>query len=108
MPLTDSTDQHLVFSQRVKINNSCYEASCIYTLNELYPTFQLIKDKDTLAFERDALFICDTFADCNQDGYVDWIVLSRMSRGKMEMVYYFIPEEKRLNPIPDTFFDKPW
>ena len=108
MTLTDSTDQHLVFSQWVKINNSYYEASCIYTFNKPHPTFQLIKGKDTLAFERDALFICDTFADRNQDGYVDWSFRSRMSRGEMEMVYYFIPEEKRLDPSPDTIFDGPW
>lgn len=108
MTLTDSTDQHLVFFQWVKINNSCYEAKCIYTFIEPNPTFQLIKGKDTLSFERDALFICDTVADRNQDGYVDWIIRSRMSRGKMEVVYYFIPEEKRLDPIPDTIFDEPW
>ena len=108
MTLTDSTDQHLVFSQWVKINNSCYEARCIYTFNKTHPTFQLIKGKDTLAFERDALFICDTFADRNQDGYVDWSFRSRMSRGEMEMVYYFIPEEKRLDPSPDTIFDGLW
>lgn len=104
MNLTDSTDQHLVFTRLIRINNSCYEAKCIYTHDESDPVYQLIKGKDTLEFERDALFIGDSIMDVDKDGFEDWLIQFYMTQGKMNVVYYYIPEEKRLDPDADTIF----
>jgi len=102
MTLTDSTDTYLVFSQKVKINNRCHKVRCIYTDNEANPIFQIINGIDTLAFEKNALFICDTFADLNKDDFDDWILKSITTQGTMDEIHYYLPKEKRFNPIADT------
>ncbi|MDD2476570.1 MAG: hypothetical protein PHI32_11740 [Dysgonamonadaceae bacterium] len=104
MTLVDSTNGNLTFLDTVKINEFKYLVKCVYKNDYDYPFFQLIKNGDTIEFERNELYVTDSIYDINNDNRDDFNIKYQATKGFIIFSYLFDKETNKLSTKPDTIY----
>lgn len=106
MILVDSTDGNLIFIDTIEINKLQYIVQCVYKNDYDYPYFQLIKNGDTIEFDRNEFYITDSIYDINNDNRNDFNIMYQATQGFVIISYLFDKKTNKLSTIPDTIYQE--
>nr|MCU0350148.1 hypothetical protein [Flavobacterium sp.] len=95
-----SNDSLVIFSGNAYINDIDYNILSIHEKHSNFEIVKIIKDKDTIMFEKDAIYLMDSIFDINFDDKKDLNIKYQTTNGNVIISYLFNKKNKKLNTNP--------
>jgi len=99
------TEKGVTFKKYISINNIYYSRLTVVNYDNDFDSIYLIKKNDTIKFEKDELYICDSIYDVNKDNKKDFNITYQSTKGNVIFSYLFDSISNGLSTTCDTLYN---